>query len=95
LQPNRNNRFIERDADTAAAIGVMRDAISNKRTCIVDLVNYKKNGDRMVNRLSLRPVFDQSQNLLYYIGLQSDVTGMKEVEENIVKYITQSFRPGA
>jgi PAS domain S-box-containing protein len=94
LQPNRNNRFIEPDADTAAALGVMRDAIANKRSCIVDLVNFKKNGERMVNRLSLRPVFDQNQALLYYIGLQSDVTAMKDVEENIVGYITKALRPG-
>lgn len=91
----RNCRFLqtapfgqqERPDDVATMRGRIRDAYANRSDCVVDMPNYRKSGELMINRFSLRPVFDQHQTLRYYIGLQTNVTQQKAIEQSIFAYI--------
>lgn len=93
----RNCRFLQtppfgprdRPADVESVCGRIREALTSRSDCVVDMPNYRKTGERMINRFSLRPVFDQQQTLRYYIGLQTDLTLQKDIEQSIFEYIQQ------
>lgn len=96
----KNCRFLQkanlskRGGSGQESIQVIRDAIAAKASCIVDILNYKKNGSRFINRLSLRPVFDNIGTLRYYIGIQSDVTALVEMADDIFKHLTDALKSG-
>lgn len=41
---------------------------------MVQLMNYKRNGDAFVNYLSMTPIHDKHGLLTHYVGIQSDIT---------------------
>ena len=51
---------------------------------IVDLLNYRRDGSPFWNRLSLRPVHNAAGLLTHYVGIQSEITRMRELEERLV-----------
>jgi PAS domain S-box-containing protein len=85
----QNCRFLQGAVRDQDAVRAIREAIAKKTSCLVELINFRKNGQRFNNRLSLRPVFNKKGKLKYYIGLQNDVTTMKALEEKIVQYIAE------
>ena len=52
----------------------MRKALKELRPCREVLRNYKKDGTLFYNELSLTPVLDESDELVYFIGVQKDVS---------------------
>lgn len=70
----RNCRFLQgSDTDPGAADDIRR-AIDAERECVVEILNYRKDGSTFWNRLSITPVRDESGRVSHFIGLQSDVT---------------------
>lgn len=55
----------------------LRQALKEKKSCRVTLKNHRKDGTVFWNDLSLSPIFNEQQELLYYIGVQTDVTELK------------------
>jgi len=56
------------------------------REVTVELLNYRKSGERFWNLLSMTPVRDRAGNLMSYIGVQSDITELirrKEAEQEL------------
>jgi hypothetical protein len=45
-----------------------------RREVSLEILNYKKNGDKFWNLLSMMPVHDAEGNLVSFIGVQSDIT---------------------
>lgn len=41
---------------------------------MVQLVNYRRNGDAFVNYLSVTPIHNDAGVLTHYVGIQSDIT---------------------
>ena len=65
-----------------------------KREVSLEVLNYKKNGDRFWNLLSMMPVPDAAGNVVSYIGVQSDITELirrkhaeRELQEAKVGFI--------
>lgn len=52
----------------------LRAAINAGKACVVQLMNYRKNGDPFVNYLSITPILDAQGRLTHYVGIQSDIT---------------------
>jgi PAS domain S-box-containing protein len=44
------------------------------------LRNYRKDGSLFWNELSITPVFNDDDQLTYYIGIQKDITDRVEAE---------------
>jgi PAS domain S-box-containing protein len=61
----------------------MRAAIENGESLLIDVLNYRKNGTSFWNRLSLEPVADPSGRITHYIGLQSDITQMRLLQDRL------------
>jgi PAS domain S-box-containing protein len=51
----------------------------------VTLRNYRKNGELFYNKLNITPLFDNHGNVIYYLGVQYDVTEQVRAEEEINK----------
>ena len=49
------------------------------------LRNYRKNKELFINRLSIRQLVDRDNNVIYYLGVQYDVTNEVKAREEIEK----------
>lgn len=75
----KNCRFLQKDDTDQSAISEIRSAMKDLKSCRVTLKNYTKEGRLFYNSLSISPYF-KNEKLLYYIGIQHDVTKLKEQE---------------
>ena len=87
----RNHRFMQGEKVAQESIDIMRKTIISNSSCIVDVLNFSKDGSPISNRLSLRPIFDQNEKLRYYIGIQSNVTILKDIEDKIFGYMSSAL----
>ncbi len=79
----RNCRFLQGPDTDPEAADEIRRAIRGERECVVEILNYRKDGSTFWNRLSITPVRDTAGVLTHFIGVQSDVTERKEAEEGL------------
>jgi len=79
----RNCRFLQGPATDAASMAEIRAALAESRACVVEILNYRKDGSTFWNRLSITPVRDTSGQVTHFIGIQSDVTARREAEEGL------------
>ena len=81
----RNCRFLQGpDTDPGAAQEIRR-AIEAERECVVEILNYRKDGSTFWNRLSITPVRDESGRVSHFIGIQSDVSARRAAEDALRK----------
>jgi len=70
----KNCRFLQgKDRDQEARF-LIAEAIKNQETVEVTLRNYKKDGTLFHNRLKIVPLFDKKQRVIYFLGVQHDIT---------------------
>ena len=81
-----NCRFLQGSNKNQEAIKEMRKAINEEKSCEVELLNYKKNGEEFWNEVHLTPIFNKEGTLEYYIGIQKDITARKRAEESMRLY---------
>lgn len=79
----KNCRFLQGNEHDQAAVQQLRDAIKHKKPVEVVLRNYRKNGELFYNHLLVSPLFDSHGNLLYFLGVQFDITPRIRAEEEI------------
>lgn len=77
----KNCRFLQGPGTDPAAAAEIRRAIAEKRECLVEILNYRRDGTAFWNRLSITPVYDRAGRLTHFIGVQSDITARKNAEE--------------
>ncbi|MCG9682668.1 PAS domain S-box protein [Vibrio sp. Isolate23] len=77
----RNCRFLQGNDTEQPDIEKLRYAIANKVSCSVILKNYKKDGSLFYNNLRIDPVFNDDGELTHYIGVQTDITEIKRIED--------------
>ncbi|HIK10553.1 MAG TPA: PAS domain S-box protein [Oscillatoriaceae cyanobacterium M33_DOE_052] len=76
-----NSRFLEGKERGQPSLGELRAAISEGRECSVILRNYRKDGTLFWNQLSISPIYDSQGNLTHFLGVQNDITQMKQAED--------------
>jgi len=81
----RNCRFLQGPDTDPAAAQEIRQAIDAERECVVEILNYRRDGTAFWNRLSITPVRDASGRVSHFIGIQSDVTARRLAEEGLRK----------
>ena len=79
----RNCRFLQGPESDPTAVAEIRAAIAEQRECIVEILNYRRDGSSFWNRLSVTPVRAESGVVTHFIGVQSDVTARREAEEGL------------
>jgi len=80
----RNCRFLQGDSTDEESIAEIRRAVDEGRSCMVEILNHRKDGKPFWNRLSINPVIDDSGAVTHYIGVQSDITARKEAETALI-----------
>ena len=79
----RNCRFLQGAGSDPAAVAEIRAALAECRPCVVEILNYRKNGTTFWNRLSITPIRDPSGTLTHFIGVQSDVSDRRQAEDGL------------
>ena len=79
----KNCRFLQGNERDQQGVQQLREAIKNKKPIEVVLRNYRKNGELFYNHLLISPLFDSKGNLLYFLGVQYDITPQIRAEEEI------------
>ena len=81
----RNCRFLQGPETDAAAVAEIRAALAERRECLVEILNYRKDGTTFWNRLSITPLRDAAGEVTHFIGIQSDVTVRRLAEDGLRK----------
>jgi len=81
----RNCRFLHEQEKDQEELQQIRDAIKNAKQVEVTLKNFRKNGELFYNRLSITPLFDNEGHLIYFLGVQYDVTEQIQAQQEINK----------
>ena len=74
----RNCRFLQGDDHDQPELQTLRAAIKQHEACTVTLRNYRKNGELFLNKLSIRPLVDRNNRVIYYLGIQYDLSRQPE-----------------
>ncbi len=69
----RNCRFLQGHGTDPEAVEAIRHALRARTRFTIDILNYRKDGTLFLNRLRIRPIFDQRGNLLFFAGAQNPV----------------------
>lgn len=79
----KNCRFLQGEETGKAPVEELRRAIKNGEQTTVELLNYKKDGTPFWNRLSITPLKDEKGIATHYVGIQSDITELRETQKNL------------
>lgn len=69
----RNCRFLQKEDRNQDAIKELRTAISEEKEVLVDVRNYRPDGEVFWNRLMISPLRGADGNVLYFVGLQLEI----------------------
>jgi len=70
----KNCRFLQGQDREQKERFQIAEALKNKLPIEVTLRNYRKDGSLFYNRLKITPLFDRKGQLIYYLGVQYDIT---------------------
>ena len=76
----RNCRFLQGPQTEPAAVSELRRGIANREEVSMVLTNVRSNGDPFLNALLISPVIDDNGELVYFVGLQSEVETDRQAE---------------
>lgn len=77
----RNCRFLQGSQTNPLTLGQLREAIKAGRPFTAELLNYRKDGAPFWNELSISPVLDSAGKLANFVGVQTDITLRRRLEE--------------
>lgn len=84
----RNCRFLQGEDRDQPARRQIAEAMKNHEAVEVTLRNYKKNGELFHNRLKIIPLSDRKQRVIYYLGVQHDITEQVDAADEIKQLTT-------
>ncbi|MGC9528292.1 MAG: diguanylate cyclase domain-containing protein [Limnospira sp.] len=77
----KNCRFLQGTDRDQPGLEIIRKSLKNYHNCSVELRNYKKNGTLFWNEISISPVRNCEGTVTHYIGIQTDISDRKNMEE--------------
>ncbi|MFP7492630.1 PAS domain-containing protein [Terribacillus saccharophilus] len=87
-----NCRFLQGEDTNRDDVTLVRDAIRNEEALVVELKNYRKNGEMFWNELEIYPIYLDSEKKTFFVGVQKDVTQRKLNEELVSHYLEEVAR---
>ncbi|MEK4034727.1 PAS domain-containing protein [Methylocystis sp. IM2] len=79
----RNCRFLQGQDRDQEGLQRLRESIRSRQPVEVTLRNYRKDGVLFHNKLNITPLFDEQGTLIYFLGVQYDVTEQVRAEAEI------------
>ncbi|WP_017813224.1 ATP-binding protein [Paenibacillus shenyangensis] len=80
-----NCRFLQGPDTDPQAVQRFRDALANKESVTIEILNYTKLGVPFWNEVNLDPIFDQNGECHYFVGIQFDITKRKQAEQQVIR----------
>lgn len=81
----RNCRFLNQGAENQPALKTVAQALQEKCATRVELRNFDRNGHPLWIRLSIAPVHNKQGAVTHFVGVQHDLTELKESEQALRK----------
>ncbi len=78
-------RFLQSGDRDQPGLQAIRQALADGKPCRQVLRNYRKDGTHFWNELSITPVFNESDQLTYFIGVQKDVTEQVQAQQKVTQ----------
>ncbi len=79
----RDCRFLQADDRDQPGLAAIRAALQRQQPCRQIIRNYRQDGSPFWNELSITPVFNEADQLTYYIGIQKDVSEQVQAEQRV------------
>lgn len=77
----RNCRFLQGPETDPEVVQEINQALDERMPVTKILLNYRKDGTPFWNELTISPIFDANGDLRHFVGLQSNITTRKKLEE--------------
>ena len=78
-------RFLQAGDRDQIGLQLVREAIASGQPTRQVLRNYRKDGSHFWNELSITPVFNENDQLTYFIGVQKDVTAQVKAQQRVAQ----------
>ncbi len=88
-----NCRFLQGEDREQPERFKISEAMNNHQGVEVTLRNYRKDGTLFYNHLKVIPLFDKKQRVIYYLGVQYDITQQVDAK-NEIKSLTELLNAG-
>ena len=69
----RNCRFLAGENTEAWITDQIRSAVHSRKTVLVDILNYRRDGTAFRNGVMVTPLYDEEGELAYFLGSQMDL----------------------
>ena len=69
----RNCRFLQGPETSPHAIEAIRQGLKAETRFTIDILNYRKDGSPILNRLRIRPIYDADGGVMFFAGAQNPV----------------------
>lgn len=79
----KNCRFLQGPETTEESLKQICEALNSDGVAMVEIVNYRKSGEKFINALQIGPVFDEDGNLIFHFGSQMDISTAREKERQM------------
>lgn len=81
----QNCRFLQGEQTNKDSVKKLREAIDAKKSETVELINYKKDGTKFWNRVTITPIITKDDEITHYLRFQEDISATKlyEKEKNV------------
>ncbi|WXL24383.1 PAS domain-containing protein [Ectopseudomonas mendocina] len=76
-------RFLQGSDRDQQGLNVIREAVRHNKPCRQIIRNYRQDGSAFWNELSITPVFNEADQLTYFIGIQKDVSDTVQALERV------------
>jgi len=84
-------RFLQGEDTSAEPRAAIREAIAEERPVSVDILNYRANGQKFWNQVTISPIRDGDGNVTHYVGFQTDITDRK-IRERRLEVMTRVLK---
>jgi PAS domain S-box-containing protein len=84
----KNCRFLQGPDREQKERYQIAEAMKNKVPIEVTLRNYRKDGELFYNHLKITPLFDRKGRVIYYLGVQYDITYKVKAKNEIESLTT-------
>ncbi|WP_107668656.1 diguanylate cyclase domain-containing protein [Cyanothece sp. BG0011] len=82
----KNCRFLQGRDGQQPQLEQIRHCLHHGESCHITLRNYRKDGSLFWNEMSLSPIKDEADKIIYYMGVQTDVTDKKRANKEQQRY---------
>ncbi|SEO12540.1 HAMP domain-containing sensor histidine kinase [Paenibacillus sp. OK076] len=79
----QNCRFLQGPDTDPETVQKIREALKKKQSIKTEILNYTKRGQKFWNELNIDPIFDDSGECLFFVGIQYDISERKYAEQQL------------